>query len=284
VSRVELVHSLTPCATAAALELEAAAAAAFEAEARALGLAAGVKWVWGATLHHPSDVCYTAFSGAKPPKAAQPQAQAGRPEGTALGAGAAAGCSGQQAPWVQPTEQRHVDEREGPRPNADTQRYRCLPNAMTQFRKALQTGPAPRLPLPPPDVLPPLPPGVTGSGGEERDAALPRTWWAPLPRDVFEVYEAAGPEAVCALRRLAKLTGCAALAVPGAVVPSYAGGMPDGRSAFPFSSGEAAAGKRLAQFLRGQGSGRGGSGGNEGVGDGGSGETSRPLEGFVNAR
>jgi hypothetical protein len=275
VGRVQLVHALAPCGAAGALAAEAEAAAAFEAEAHAQGLAAGVTRVWGATLYHPDDLPYAAFSGARP---AQPPPGCGAPAAQRQRHAAEGGDGAADEEEEERAARAEAAGAAAAVPaNADARRYRCLPRVMAEFRRAVQAGAAPLPPLPPPPALPPLPPGTrggsreTGGGSAAAAGALPEEWWAPLPRDVLDVYEAAGPEALAALRRLAELTGRPSLTARGGAVPVYAGGAPDARSAFPFAGGEAAAAARLEGFLRGSG---GGSGGGAGT----------PLEGFVDAR
>ncbi|KAI8472963.1 MAG: hypothetical protein J3K34DRAFT_501652 [Monoraphidium minutum] len=257
VSRVSLLLHHAPDATARALALEDAAAAAFEAEARALGLAPAVVGLWGATLHHPDDLRFAAAPGG--------------------GGGEAAGGGGRAAP-----------------PNADPRRYGALPRVMTEFRRAAQAHSAARAPLPRPAALPPLPPlsGDGGGGGGPGGAAaaagaaleLSNALSAPLPTDVLPLYEAAGPEALGALRRLAALTAAPGLAAPGGAAPRYAGGAPPGGSAFPFEGGEAAAAARLRGFLRGSQGLEGPGAAADGGGASGGGGAAAPLEGYGEAR
>jgi deoxyribodipyrimidine photo-lyase len=249
VSRVQLLLHASPDATAATLEQQAAVAAAFEREARRLGLAPAVLGFWGSTLYHPDDLL-AAFSGGKGP--------------------AKSSSGGSSSSSV--SEQKRLEEEHAwwgsdasTAPNADPRRYSSLPRVMTEFRRCVQSAAATQPPRPGPVALPPLPPLAAEQLSPQPESAAATAaavdWFQPLPADVYSVYEAAGPEALAALRRLAALTNRPELARPGAVVPRYAAataapGSSSGPpavaaegSAFPFQGGEGAARARLVDYL-----------------------------------
>ncbi|GBF93236.1 cryptochrome [Raphidocelis subcapitata] len=241
VSRAALLFTHAADATDRAARAEAAAAAAFEAAARELGFEPEVRGFWGATLHHPDDLPYAAFSqGAKQQKQQQQRAQR-RPEALEEqqqqqdGQGGGRSCA---AAGPSTAAQSGLDPR----------RFAALPRTMTDFRRALSAAaPPPRPPLPRPAAMPPPPPGCRGGGGGGDGGGLPAEWLAPPPREPLELYEAAGPRALAALQRLADLTACPQLARPG--------GAPHAACAFLFRGGEAAGAERLRRFVRGDGGG-----------------------------
>jgi len=285
--RIRLVMHAAPIATAAALEAEASVAAAFQAAARELGLeAAPVCGCWGATLYHPHDLPYAAFSGGlksgagKSHTHSQHQQQSEAADGQQLDRwrDPAAAAAAAPAPAT-------------PAPNADPSLYRSLPRTMTEFRRCVQAAASTRRPLATPTKLPPLPPGlltdgtihttsITSTSGSTSGSSSGRgisstsstssRLITSFPADVFSLYEAAGPGALSALQRLAALTNRPQLAQRGAIVPAYAaaaaaaagergeGGVGGGgaakvggavRGAFPFQGGEGAAAERLEHIL-----------------------------------